>query len=306
METVRFEWDSQRIDRYLPQITGYSRNFFHHIIDRGGILVNNCLVKKSYILKSWDTINIDRLQRYFDAWVLEETPEIDLPVLMEQEDYLVIYKPKWVLSHPSSVRDVNQPSVVGFLYHRYKQLPSMGAFLRAWLLHRLDKDTDGCMLVALTERGLAHFKSLFMRKSQASSIEEKFATPLKKFYLAQCVLTPSWTKWLASHSLPSILQSPILSKVPHSTGPKEWITIIQQANLTAPNRLELDIQILTWRTHQIRYHCSQIWLPIVGDTLYGWPESQKMMLTAVRLEFLDPDGNYQIVNCFDKLNPTEI
>jgi 23S rRNA pseudouridine1911/1915/1917 synthase len=71
---------------------------------------------------------------------------------MEKEDYLVINKPKGVLSHPRNLREVNEPSVVGFLYHRYKDLPSIGNFIRAGLLHRLDKETDGLMIIAKTEK----------------------------------------------------------------------------------------------------------------------------------------------------------
>jgi 23S rRNA pseudouridine1911/1915/1917 synthase len=64
----------------------------------------------------------------------------------------VINKPKGVLSHPRNLWEVHEPSVVGFLYHRYKDLPSIGNFIRAGLLHRLDKETDGLMIIAKTEK----------------------------------------------------------------------------------------------------------------------------------------------------------
>jgi len=59
------------------------------------------------------------------------------------------------------------------LYHRYKDLPSIGNFIRAGLLHRLDKETNGLMIVAKTEKGLAHFKKLFQDKSESKTIDEK-------------------------------------------------------------------------------------------------------------------------------------
>jgi 23S rRNA-/tRNA-specific pseudouridylate synthase len=85
---------------------------------------------------------------------------------------------------------VKYPSVVGFLYHHFKEMPSYGTFIRAGLIHRLDKETDGIMIIAKTEKGLQHFKQLFQAKSEAQSIEEKEAVPLQKFYRAMCELTP--------------------------------------------------------------------------------------------------------------------
>jgi 23S rRNA-/tRNA-specific pseudouridylate synthase len=67
----------------------------------------------------------------------------------------------------------------------------MGSFIRAGLVHRLDKETDGLMIIAKTEQGLAHFKSLFQQKSLAESIEAKESVPLKKFYQATVKVTPS-------------------------------------------------------------------------------------------------------------------
>ena len=129
-----------------------SRSFFHHIIARGGIQVNNRTIKKSYKLKTGDAITVDNIQRYLEPTILDEAPNITIPVIHETEDYLVIHKPKGVLSHPNSVRDVQSPSVVGWLYHRYHNLPTIGNFIRAGLIHRLDKETNGLMLLAKNER----------------------------------------------------------------------------------------------------------------------------------------------------------
>jgi 23S rRNA pseudouridine1911/1915/1917 synthase len=57
----------------------------------------------------------------------------------------------------------------------------------------------------------------------------------------------------------------------------------------------LDLQIITGRTHQIRYHLSQKWLPIIGDKLYWYKEEQPMQLTAYKLDFVDPDGKRQLI-----------
>lgn len=314
MEKLVYNWPGERIDKYLSTVFPYSRSFFEHIISRNGISVesakckiqnaklpshvnNSKPVKKSYKLKPWDRVQIDNLERYLWSEVLDEAPNIDIPVLKETDDYLVIRKPKWVLSHPNSVWDVAKPSVVGFLYHRYKDLPSVGNFVRAGLIHRLDKDTDGLMILVKTEKGLAHFKKLFQAKSESKTIEEKESIPLKKFYRATCGLTPEGKKFLSEikKKLPYIIEEEVVPKVTPCV-PKMGISKIISASPT-PNpfsqmwdeTVDVEVEILTGRTHQIRYHLSQHGLPIVGDKLYGLDnvknEEMEMMLTAWRLVF---------------------
>lgn len=318
------EW--KRIDKYLSELFPYSRNFFHHIIERGGVtLQNNKSVKKSHKLKEGDEIHIDSLKRYLDGAVMEEAPHIQIPIIYEEEDFVVINKPKGVLSHPNSIRDAGSPSVVGRLYHHYKNLPSIGHFVRAWLIHRLDKETDGLMIVAKTEKWLAHFKNLFQQKSEADSILSKEAVMLKKFYQATSRVTASWQEFidkLLLHSTQSkqwdttiyILAQPhyiiqdVVPKLPHSVT-KIGITkilAIKIANTDKEDEIRpyrtatLELEILTGRTHQIRYHLAKHWLPIQGDYLYGLPEDQKkqssdknqpsLQLTAYKLYFLSPKG----------------
>ncbi|MEI8008419.1 MAG: S4 domain-containing protein [bacterium] len=120
-----YEGGGERIDTRLSKEFSYSRNFFHHIITRGGVKVNHKVIKKSYQLKNNDQIEIDDVKRYLSPVILDEAPNIQIPVVCEKEDYLVINKPKDVLSHPKTVREIHEPSVVGFLYHTYKNLPTI-------------------------------------------------------------------------------------------------------------------------------------------------------------------------------------
>jgi 23S rRNA pseudouridine1911/1915/1917 synthase len=281
----------ERIDTRLTTQFPYARNFFHHIISRGGVLVNNHPIKKSYKLKNGDTIMIDDISRFLWSEILAEAPSIQLPIVREKDDYLVLYKPKWVLSHPNSVRDVWQPSVVGFLYHHYKDLPTIGNFIRAWLLHRLDKATDGLMIVAKTEKWLAYFKALFQQKSNASTTAEKEAVLLHKYYRAVSHITPQGQEFLDSIAhFPHYITALVIAKVPHTT-PKMGITKILSIQKHNDNKIILDIEILTGRTHQIRYHLSSHGLPIVDDYLYGKDEWWQMQLSAYMLTFVDCDGN---------------
>ncbi len=291
MQKLIFEGESERIDTWLTKQFSYSRNFFHHILERKGVLVNEKVAKKSLKLKSWDQILIDELERYLSPIILEEAPKLDIPILKETTDYLIINKPKGVLSHPNSIWDIAKPSVVWFLYHHYKNLPSIWNFIRAWLLHRLDKDTDGLMIIAKSEKGLEHFKALFKAKSESEELEEKKAVPLKKWYHAICEITPQGEKFLAeiTDKLPFIISEEVKAKVPNCT-PKRGITQIEKIKKTEDWKVELFLQIFTGRTHQIRVHLSNHGLPILGDYLYGKEAEVPVQLTAYQLEFKDPAG----------------
>jgi len=229
--------------------------------------------------------------------VLDECVDREIDVRLEKEDYLVIFKPKWVLSHPNSVRDMLHPSVVWWVYHYIRKktddsliLPSTGSFIRAGLVHRLDKATSGLMIVAKTERGLAHFKELFQQKSLATTLDAKESVALKKRYKASVEISSDWAEFIDSikGELPHYIIQDVIPKVPHPTI-KKWITKIIWIEEIEHWRATLDIEILTWRTHQIRYHLSQAWLPIVGDYLYG-EDAQEMLLEAYQLEFVDTEG----------------
>ena len=299
MQEIIYEWKWwDRIDSRLSLQFSYSRNFFHHIIERWGIQVNGKVVKKSYKLKTWDKVQIDELERYLSPIILDEAEKIDIPIIREDEDYIILNKPKWVLSHPNSIRDAKKPSVVAFLYQHYKDLPSYWNFIRAWLVHRLDKDTDGLMIVAKTEKWLQHFKSLFQEKSESSGLEEKESTPLQKYYRAICEITPKWEEFLEEIKkiwLPYYIQETVIAKVPNCS-PKMWITKILDFEEISNWLVKMQLQILTWRTHQIRYHLSNHWLPIQWDYLY-WKadENIPMQLTAWKLEYLDLDWKMQVV-----------
>jgi len=196
------------------------------------------------------------------------------------------------------------------LYHYYKKqnLPTTGNFIRAGLIHRLDKETDGLMLIVKTEAGLKYFKDLFQRKSLAETIEEKDQVPLKKFYRAQALITRQGRQFIDNISLPHIIQEMVIPKVPHYE-PKMGITKIINYKLEISDELitynlpliTLDIEILTGRTHQIRYHLGKYGLPIIGDYLYMdksiYNEEDSMHLQAYRLLFIDIDGEQIDVQC---------
>ena len=83
----------ERIDTRLTKQFPYTRSFFHHIISRWGIQIKDKPVKKSHMLKNGEKIHVDDLQRYLWSEILEETPDIKIPIVREEEDYLISISP---------------------------------------------------------------------------------------------------------------------------------------------------------------------------------------------------------------------
>lgn len=204
------------------------------------------------------------------------------------------------MSHPKTIFDVSQPSVVGFLYHKFGKLPGFGGLIKAGLIHRLDKDTDGLLIVAKTEKGLSYFKKLFDDKAHFA-LEGKPYDNLRKYYKAVCELTKQGERRLKEKE-PSnkneeviIIRSLVYPKVSAHGYPKMGVTKILSFEFWVLNWkkiIEFDIELLTGRTHQIRYHLAEVWLPIIWDHLYhpDAPKNSELMLTAYGLEFIDCDG----------------
>ncbi len=293
MEELVFIWSPQRIDQRLTTQFLYSRSFFHKLISSKKIFIisrsttHKFVPKKSYMLLEGDVVLIYTFLRYVDWISLEESPQRDIDVCYECEDYLVVYKPKWVLSHPTNNRNISVPSVVGSLYHhKYKNIK---------LVHRLDMDTDGYMILAKNESTWVYFKDLFAQKSKKITIAEKETVPLRKYYRALCEITDEGTEFLenVSKKLPLYIEQMVTPNVPYTESKMgiTKITSIGYMKLEDQSVICVEMEILTGRTHQVRCHLSDNGLPIISDIRYGASKSNhEIQLTAWRLEFLDVHG----------------
>ncbi len=302
--------DPSRIDKFLAEHLSISRNLLQRVFDDGFVVVNKKEAKKSQILNRWDEIVYDIDIKRFDVEdIFAESTYIDLKILHEHDDYIVVYKPKWVLSHPKNLWDVSSPSVASFLYHKYGKINIIWSFVRAGIVHRLDKDTDGLMICVLSERWLKYFRSIFDARSSlfdqdivSTKLQQYDEWHLQKYYRALCNITPTWLSKLRTTSLPYFINKIVIPKIPQKRWNKVGITEIISHDRDLDLKLfdnygydkvvVFDMKIRTWRTHQIRYHLSSEWCPIVWDFLYNklYKKNQQLQLTAYRLKFIDPDG----------------
>jgi 23S rRNA pseudouridine1911/1915/1917 synthase len=261
----------QRLDLFLTaKVDRFSRTRIQTLIQSGRILVNGTACRAKQIIRPGDKITI-----------LEAEPEvvdlraedIALPILFEDEHLLVVDKPAGMTVHPGA--GVQSGTLVNALLHHAENLSGIGGELRPGVVHRLDKETSGCLVVA--KHDLAHLglSSQFARRK------------VQKFYLALCAgkfvaPTGEVTKPIGRH--PVYRQK--MAVVDRGRPAQTKFKVIQETSCWT---LVL-CQIFTGRTHQIRVHLQSIGHPVIGDKVYGKAssDSDRQMLHAWRLGFFHP------------------
>lgn len=251
------EWTCEttgtRFDLYLTEmIDGLSRAQAHRIIEEGAATVNGKTVKPSHKLKAGERITFT-IPEIKPSEVLAQN--IPLEILYEDSDLLVVNKPKGLVVHPApGSRDGTL--VNALLYHCKGSLSGIGGVERPGIVHRLDKDTSGLLVVAKNDT--AH------RELQAQ-IQSREA---KRTYLAVVLGNPSFEQAVVDAPImrhPSDRLKMAVSAPGEGREAITNITVLERFGVAALLECRLD----TGRTHQIRVHCQFSGLPVVGDPLYG-------------------------------------
>lgn len=265
--TVEETAAGQRLDHYLAtRLENTSRARIQQLIAEKKIRVNENDTKPSSRLRGGEQISILGPVALPPLRAMAE--DIPLDVVFEDADLAVVNKPAGMLVHAgagATDEQRNRGTLVNALLHRFGQLARVGDETRPGIVHRLDKETSGLILVAKNDeahRGLA---------------AQFAARQVKKTYIA---LVHGWMKQPKGTVRASISRDAIrrIRMTTRRQGGREAVTHYQvQEQIESPygKFSLLEVRIDTGRTHQIRVHLSSLGHPVVGDTLYGAPRDLK-------------------------------
>ena len=311
--TVSRERSGQRLDQFLAaSIPEVSRTRVQQLIRQQDVLVNGRHQKASYALQAGDEIRVTGEVRL--SAIRAEAENIPLEILYEDAFLAVLNKPAGMLVHAgagATDEARNRGTLVNALLYHFKRLSHVGGELRPGIVHRLDKDTSGLIVVAKTDAAHRKLAAQFSGRS------------VRKTYLA---LVQGWPK-LDQGTISSAISRDRIRRTRMTTRSRlgrEAIShyqVLERMHTAWGKFSLLEVKIDTGRTHQIRVHLSSIGYPIVGDALYGAAREYKSQaklrrsakllrpprrnfLHAARLEFLHPQIAKRL--CFEAPLPGEL
>lgn len=263
-----------RIDKYLIQKLEFSRSKIQRLIDSNHILVNNKPTKNNYILHLNDEITVQE----DDTEKLDIQPEaIPLDIYYEDDYLLVVNKPSGMVVHPAPGNH-EKTLVNALMHHCNNKLSGINGEIRPGIVHRIDKDTSGLLLVAKTDE---------VHNDLANQISKKTVT---RKYLALVEGT--------IHEDTATIDAPIGRDL--NNRKKMAVTNINSKNAIThlkileryPKATLVECRLETGRTHQIRVHLNYIGHPVVNDPVYGHKKLDDkefgQMLHAKTLGFIHP------------------
>ena len=278
--TADIEPEDQRIDRYLTEmLPEQSRSFFQKLIRDGFVIVNHIIVKVNYRLKTGDVIEID----IPDAVPTEIVPEnIPLDILYEDDDLLIVNKPKGMVVHPA-VGHSTGTLVNAIMYHCQGNLSGINGEIRPGIVHRIDKDTTGSLIICKNDE--AH-------RNIAEQIKEHSVTRRYVGVVAGTFSEESGTVEGAIGRHPNDRKRMTINEKNGKPAVTHY-RVLQ--TLKGASFMEFELE--TGRTHQIRVHMASISHPLLGDTVYGNSKNpyklQGQALHARTIGFIHPTtGEY--------------
>lgn len=266
--------ENTRLDSFLSSLTdGLSRTKLQNLIKSGNVTVNGISKKPSYLINENDKIefNIPEYQT-----VKIEPENISLDIVYEDDNMLVVNKPSGMLTHPAA-NEKNGTLVNALLFKYGENLSDINGELRRGIVHRLDRNTSGLLMIAKNNKTHEYLAGL-IRNHQ---ITKKYRTIVKGVY-------PNDEDII---SLPIGRHPTQPHKMAVVEGGKESTTLIKVIE-RFKDATYLEVTLITGRTHQIRVHLSHKGFPVFNDTLYGAGmakvKTEQQVLQSFYLKFQKP------------------
>ena len=279
--TVTWETAGQRLDQFLHTILPeHSRSFLQKLIAAGEVRVHGQPVKSSYRVRTGDAVTVEIPPPQPLAALPEEIP---LTVLHEDADLVVLNKAAGIVVHPAA-GNYEHTLVNALLHHCRGQLAGIGGVARPGIVHRLDKGTSGCLVVAKTDAAhqslVAQFKSRQVQKIYRAVCSGNFQQKTGRIE-TEIGRSTHDRKKMSAHPARG---RPALT---------EYRVLRQHADCAL-----VELTLHTGRTHQIRVHMAHIGHALVGDATYGRRDAkiavERPLLHAYKLAFTHPRTGKQM------------
>jgi len=273
--TVQEEYKGLRLDVYLsnaiPEVP--SRVFIKKMIDAGQVMVNGRQEKNKYKVAAGDLIEADINEEEFAPKDIA-AEKMDLDIFYEDDDLVVINKPEGLTVHPAS--GSQSGTLVNGLMYRYQELSDINGPVRPGIVHRLDRDTSGLILIAKTN--VAHAR-LGRQFEKHTIIKRYIARVTGKVQFDQGVIDVPLEKHKKYHDMRQVARE----------GDGKSAMTLYQVLKRFPKSTLMALFPQTGRTHQLRVHMKHLGHPILGDEKYGRKESfPRLALHAQSIAFSHP------------------
>ena len=267
--------ETQRLDSALAEVLdSFSRSKIQTLIKNGDVKVNGVSAKSSQKLKLNDVIEIT--PTVIDNTIILEKEDIPFEIVYEDDNMVVVNKPSGILTHPTT-NERSGTLVNGLLYRFGENLSDINGAFRPGILHRLDRNTSGLLMIAKNNETHEFLAKQIKTKTAIRKylavvkgvVKEDFQIidkPIGRKFTDTCKMC------ISEDGKPSITEVTVLKRFEDATF--------------------VELKLLTGRTHQIRVHMASINHPVYNDTLYGFGrikvKTEEQVLQAYKLEFFKP------------------